>query len=124
VQSFNSAAIQTNYIEAFNQWFTSLLKLPFEEAELILIDIFYNLLAYYEVAESLFQLQETTKYLLKPLPGNDSNKVLKSKKTQLISTIIRKGEEEWKGLELSEYSRNLEKLMKNRKEEAVYALDI
>jgi hypothetical protein len=57
----------------------------------VLVDIFSNLLGYYEVAESLLQLQETTKYLLKPLPGNDSSKVLRGKKTQLINTIIRNG---------------------------------
>jgi hypothetical protein len=50
--------------------------------------------------------------------------VLRGKKVQLINTIIRNGEEEWKGLELSEYSRSLEKLLKNRKEEAVYAMDV
>ncbi len=73
----------------------------------MLVDVFANLLGYYEVAESLLQVQETTKYLLKPLPGNESSKVLRAKKVQLINSIIQKGEEEWKGLELSEYSRSL-----------------
>lgn len=92
VQSFSSTTLQTTYIEAFNRWFISRLQLPFEEVEIVLVDIFANLLAYYEVAESLFQLQDTTKYLLKPLPGNDSSKVLRGKKNQLINAIIRNGE--------------------------------
>jgi hypothetical protein len=107
VQSFSSHSLQTNYIEGFNKWFTFLLKLPFEDAELILIGVFTNLLSYYEIAESLLQLQEATKYLLKPVPSNDVNKVLRDRKAELVRIIIRKGEEEWKGLELSEYSRNL-----------------
>lgn len=44
-------------LDDFSKWFAGLLQLPFEEAELQLIQIFTNLLNFYEVAESLLQVQ-------------------------------------------------------------------
>jgi len=61
---------------------------------------------------------------LKALPASDSNKVLRDKKNRLINLIIEKGSSDWKGKELSEYSRNLQKRLQDRKEEVVYALGV
>lgn len=69
-------------------------------------------------------MQEITKYLLKKVAANETNKKLRDRKSQLISGIIMKGEEDWKDLQLSEYSRSLQKLIKNKvPEESVYAID-
>ena len=108
----------------FAKWFCSLLQLPFEESELRLLEVFSNLLNYYEVMESLLQLQDTTKYLLKQVPPTDSNKLLRTRKATLIAHIVDKGKKDWEGLELSEYSRNLEKMLENSKVETMYALDV
>lgn len=44
-------------LDSFNKWFNKLLELPFEENELKLIEVFINILNYYEVIESLLQNQ-------------------------------------------------------------------
>ena len=41
-----------------------------------------------------------------------------------MGRIVEMGKGEWKGLQLEEYSRNLEKLMESSKEESMYALDV
>lgn len=74
--------------------------------------------------ESLLQNKDTTKYLLRHVAPNDSNKVLRNRKNELINKIIHKGGDDWKDKELSEYSKSLEQLMKGKKEEAVYAMDV
>lgn len=79
---------------------------------------------YYEIIEVLLQNQESSKYLLKPVIPNDTNKLLRTKKAGLINTIILKGSNDWEGLELSEYSRNLQKMIEGKKTESVYALDV
>jgi len=89
----------------FAKWFVAKLQLPFEDAELTLLEAFHQLLNYYEVAEALLQVQEVTKYLLRPVGA--SNKQLKAKKANLLATIVGKGKTDWDGLELAEYSRNL-----------------
>lgn len=43
-------------------------------------------------------MQEITKYLLKKVAANETNKKLRDRKSQLISGIIMKGEEDWKDL--------------------------
>ena len=63
-----------------------------------LLDIFYNLLNYYEVIQVLLQNQESSKYLLKTVIPNDTNKHLRAKKAALIGTIIQKGTTDWDGL--------------------------
>lgn len=63
----------------------------------------------------MLQVQDITKYLLKPIAPSDSNKVLRGRKTTLIARIIEKGKTDWEGLELSEYSRNLQKMMEGAK---------
>jgi hypothetical protein len=65
------------------------------------------LLEYREVVEFLFQNQNTTKYLLRPINVNNSDKVLRERKNLLLNRIVQKGGEEWKGHELEEYSRML-----------------
>ena len=42
----------------------------------------------------------------------------------MIGSIIEKGKADWEGLQLSEYSRNLEKMLQSSKKESVYALDV
>jgi len=50
------------------------------------------------VVESLLQIQDTTKYLLKKVAPTDTNKQLRSKKARLIANIIEKGKKDWEGL--------------------------
>jgi hypothetical protein len=45
------------------------------------------------------------------VPPSDSNKTLRAKKNALIGAILEKGNTDWQGVELSEYSRNLQKLL-------------
>lgn len=83
-----------------------------------------NLLEYREVIEFLFQNQNTTKYLLRPINDSNSDKVLRERKNLLLNRIIEKGGKEWKGHELEEYCRMLEKELKHTKIEVQYALDV
>ena len=89
-----------------------------------MITIFKNLLNCYEVIEVLLQNQDSTKYLLRPIAPNDGNRHLREAKNKLIYGIISRGKGDWAGLELSEYSRNLEKLMEGKQQEQVYAMDV
>ena len=85
-------------VAAFCEWFSGLLQLPFEEWELRLIGVFGQLLNVYEVMECLLQNQETTKYLLRPTPPNDNNRLLREAKNKLIQGIIGRGKTDWAGL--------------------------
>ena len=64
----------------------------------MLLEMFVHLLDYYEVTEAVLQVQDTTKYLLKPVGPSDSNKVLRGRKAALIARIIEKGKTDWEGL--------------------------
>ena len=64
-------------LKGFAEWFAVYLGLPFVELEEKLVDIFINLIEVMEVAEVLFQNQNTTKYLLRPINNNSSDKTLR-----------------------------------------------
>ncbi len=65
----------------------------------------------------------TTKYLLRPVNDTNSDKVLRESKHLLLNRIIHKGTTDWKGQELGEYAKMLEKELKNTKVDVQYALD-
>lgn len=62
--------------------------------------------------------------MLRQYAPSDNNKVLRARKGELLRVIIEKGKSDWDGLQLSEYSRNLEKMLENSKYESIYALDV
>lgn len=75
------------------------------------------------MVEYIFQNQNSTKYLLRPINDTNSDKVLRERKNLLLNKIIYKGAGDWKGHELEEYCRMLEKELKHTKVDVQYALD-
>ena len=90
-QNLDSNTIMIEGLKAFAEWFATYLGLPFVELEEKLIDIFINLIEVTEIAEVLFQNQNTTKYLLRPINTNSSDKTLREKKNLLLNLIVKKG---------------------------------
>lgn len=108
---------------AFSQWFTDLLKLPFEDLELKLIRLFVNLLEYNEICEDLFENQETTRYLLRPVAKGNSTKVLRGEKNRLVSQLIEKSNKEWKNTKLGTYGIMIEKELQKEKMQMEVAME-
>ena len=59
---------------------------------------------------------------MRPINDSNSDKILRDRKNLLLNKIIQKGNSDWKGHELEEYCRMLEKELKNTKMEVQYAL--
>ena len=87
----DSNTIMIEGLKGFAEWFATYLGLPFVELEERLVDIFVCLVEVVEVAEVLFQNQSTTKYLLRPINNNSSDKTLREKKNLLLNLIVKNG---------------------------------
>ena len=123
-QNMNANNFMVAGIPPFCAWFSAFLVLPFEEFQLKLIKVFQNLLGYTEICENLFEEQNVTKFLLKPVNASNSNKNIREQKNLLVHEIIEKGEKEWKGTKLQAYSIMIEKQLQREKMDVQYMMDV
>lgn len=113
----------TSGLEDFSKWLYSWLMVPFHELQMEGVFLFRGTLCFYselldykEICQALFRNKNTIQFFR--LTGKDDFIIAKN---TLIKEIMRRGREDWKDHELSEFTKVLEvELQKKDTQEMMY----